>query len=359
MIGAVCREFGKPLSIETVELQPPHAGEVRVAIKACGICHSDIHSIDGAWGGDLPAIFGHEAAGIVEEVGNGVEGLQPGQHVVVTLIRACHRCRLCLTGQPALCEGGSRLDMETPLRAIDGTPIRQGVKTAAFAEAVIVDASQAIPIPDDVPLASACLLACAVITGFGAVVNTAQLEAGNSIVVIGAGGVGMNAIQAAALAGAAQVIAVDVAAAKLQLASRFGATDTIDAAALGPVDAVRGITGGAGVDVAVVTVGSGNAVEEAIKMVRRGGTLVLVGMPATGVMSRIDSGDVAYNGQRIFGSKMGSSVPQTDIPRLIRLYRAGQLKLEELVSNRYPLAQINEAIACTKRGDAIRNVVEM
>jgi S-(hydroxymethyl)glutathione dehydrogenase / alcohol dehydrogenase len=357
--AAVCRDFGRPLSIEHVELGEPHAGEVRVAIRACGICHSDLHSIDGAWGGDLPAIFGHEAAGIIEHVGEGIEGLRPGQHVVVTLIRACRRCLMCSIGQPALCEGSLRLDAESPIHATDGTPIRQGVKTGAFAESVLVDASQVVPIPDEVPFASGCLLACAVLTGFGAVVNTARVESGASVVVIGAGGVGLNAIQAAALAGAARVIAIDIAPAKLQMAPRFGATDTIDGKQLEVGAAVRDLTNGKGADVVVVTAGSGLAVEQGMKLARRAGTVVVVGMPPVGEMSRIDPMQVAYYGQRIVGSKMGSATPQVDIPRLVMLYRAGRLKLDELVTNRYPLAAINDGIAAARAGDSIRSVVVM
>jgi S-(hydroxymethyl)glutathione dehydrogenase/alcohol dehydrogenase len=357
--AAVCRDFGQPLSIERVELGEPHAGEVTVAIMACGICQSDIHSIDGAWGGDLPAIFGHEAAGIIERLGDGVEGLRPGQHVVVTLIRACRRCLMCSIGQPALCEGSLRLDTENPIRATDGTPIRQGVKTGAFAESVLVDASQVVPIPDEVPFTSGCLLACAVITGFGAVVNTAHVESGARVVVIGAGGVGLNAVQAAALAGAARVIAIDIAPAKLQMASQFGATDAIDAQRVDVEAAVRDLTDGHRADVVVVTAGSGAAVEQGIRLARRAGTVVVVGMPPAGEISRINPGQVAYDGQRIVGSKMGSARPQLDIPRLVMLYRAGCLKLDEQVTNRYPLAEINEGIACAHRGEGIRNVVVM
>ena len=359
MKAAVCREFGKPLRIEEVDIGPPQHGELKIAIKASGICQSDTHMIEGAWGGELPAIFGHEAAGVVAEVGDGVEGLKPGQRVVATLIRACHRCYFCSIGQPALCETTFRLDVETPIRAADGTPIRQGLKTAAFAESIVVDASQVVPIPDEVPFEGACLLACAVITGFGAVVNTAQVESGSTVVVVGAGGVGLNAVQGAAIAGAARVIAVDIAPAKLQIAPRFGATDTIDAARADVEGTVRAMTSGRGADVVVVTAGAGTAVEQGIKLVRRAGTLVVVGMPPSGVTSRMDSAQFAHDGQRILGSKMGSSRPQADIPRLVRLYRDGRLKLDELVSGRYPLGQINDAIARARTGETIRNVVVM
>ena len=357
MKAAVCREFGKPLIIEDVELDSPQAGEIRVRLAACGICQSDVHSIEGAWGGVLPSVFGHEAAGIVDEVGDGVEGLRPGQHVVVTLIRACHRCFFCRLGQPALCETSFRLDREPPLKAADGSPIGQGTRTGGFAEAVLVEASQAVRIPDAIPLDSAALLACAVITGFGAVVNTAGVQAGNSVVVIGTGGVGLNAVQAAALSGARPVIAVDIAQRKLGVARRFGATDTINPREEDVEARVASLTAGRRADTVIVTAGSGPAVEQAITLARRAGTIVLVGMPPSGNASRIDPGQVAHDGQRILGSKLGSAQPQIDISRLVRLYQSGRLKLDELVSRTYSLGEINEAIASSAGGDAIRNVI--
>ena len=357
MKAAVCREFGTPLIIEDVALDSPRAGEVRVRLTACGICQSDVHSMEGAWGGVLPSVFGHEAAGIVDEVGDGVEGLQPGQHVVVTLIRACHQCFFCRIGQPALCETSFRLDRETPLTAADGSPIGQGTRTGGFAEAVLVDASQAVRIPDDVPLDSAALLACAVITGFGAVVNTAGVQAGNSVVVIGTGGVGLNAIQAAAVSGAGPVIAVDIDGRKLEVARSFGATHVINPRGEDVDAVVARLTDGRRADTVIVTAGSGSAVEQGIRLARRAGSVVLVGMPPSGNTSRIDPGQVAHDGQRILGSKVGSAQPQIDIPRLVRLYQDGHLKLDELVSTRYPLGEINEAVASSARGDAIRNVI--
>ena len=357
MKAAVCREFGKPLVIEEVDIASPKAGELRVSMKACGICQSDVHSIGGAWGGVLPAVFGHEAAGIVEQVGEGVAGFQVGQHVVVTLIRACHRCYFCSQGQPALCEATFRLDVESPLTAPDGMAIRQGLRTGAFAESILVEASQAVAIPDDVPLESACMLACAVITGFGAVVNTADVQPGSSVVVIGTGGVGINAVQAAAIAGAESVIAVDVAQRKLEMACRLGATHAINPASEEVEEKVRSLTNRRGADTVIVTVASGSGVEQGMALMRRGGTLVVVGMPASGVTSRLHTAEFAHDGQRILGSKMGSAQPQIDVPRLIGLYRDGRLKLDELVSNRFPLAEINDAIASTKRGEVVRNVI--
>jgi len=356
MKAAVCREFRTPLAIEEVGIASPQSGEVKVQVKACGICQSDVHSIEGAWGGRLPAVFGHEAAGIVDAVGPGVDGLRAGQHVVVTLIRACHRCEFCARGQPVFCEATLRLDRESPITAGDGTVIAQGLRTGAFAESIVVDASQAVPIPDDIPLDAASLLACAVITGFGAVVNTAGVESGSSVVVIGTGGVGLNAVQAAALCGARPIIAVDLSDQKLAVARAFGATHAINPNGEDLVAAVTALVGRRRADTVIVTAGSAMAVEQGVTLARRGGTVVLVGMPPSGVAT-IDPGQIAHDGKRILGSKLGSARPQIDVPRLLSLYHAGRLKLDELVSNRYPLSDINAAIASAGRGGVVRNVI--
>ena len=356
MKAAVRREFHAPLAIEEVDIASPQSGELKVQVKACGICQSDIHSIEGAWGGALPAIFGHEAAGIIDAVGPGVDDLRPGQHVVVSLIRACRRCAFCAQGQPVFCEGTFRLDRESPITAGDGTSIVQGMHTGAFAESIVVDASQAVPIPDDIPFEAASLLACAVITGFGAVVNTAGVEPGSSIVIIGTGGVGLNAVQAAALSGARPIIAVDISNQKLTAARAFGATQTINPNEEDLGAAVTALTGRRRADTVIVTAGSAAAVEQGITLARRGGTIVLVGMPPSGVAT-IDPGQIAHDGQRILGSKLGASRPKIDLPRILSLYRDGRLKLDELVSQRYPLRDINAAIASAGRGDVVRNVI--
>ena len=197
MKAAVCYEFGKPLVVEEVKIDPPRAGEVKVGMVATAICHSDIHLIKGDWGGELPVIAGHEAAGIVEEVDESVTRVKPGDHVVVSLLRACGRCFYCTTGSPYICEDVYLLDTESPLHTIQGEPIHHGIRTAAFAEYTIVDHSQVVQIPKEFPLDRAALLACGVITGVGAVTNTAQVEPNSSVVVIGAGGVGLNAVQGA------------------------------------------------------------------------------------------------------------------------------------------------------------------
>jgi S-(hydroxymethyl)glutathione dehydrogenase / alcohol dehydrogenase len=231
------------------------------------------------------------------------------------------------------------------------------LRTAAFAEHVVVEASQAVVVPESLPLDSASLLACGVITGFGAVINTAAMRRGASAVVIGAGGVGLNAIQGGAIAGAGVVVALDVVDAKLEAACRFGATHALRADRAGVVDEVRRLCGGRGADYVFVAVGARSAVEQAFAMAARSGAVVLVGIPASGVTVEMDPGNVAGDNQRILGSKMGGARIREDIPKLIGLYQAGTLKLDELISGRYPLERINEAIASVKRGAALRNVI--
>lgn len=357
MKAAVCRAFGKPLTIEEVSLASPGHGEVKVKLAACAICHSDISFMRGEWGGALPAVYGHEAAGVVEAVGPGVANLQPGDHAVVTLIRSCGQCRHCAQGTPVQCETQFALDRDGPIVDRDGTRLHQAMRSGAFAEYVTVHASQAVAIDKDVPLDSASLLACGVITGFGAVTNTAQMRMGANAVVIGAGGVGLNSIQACALSGAARTIAVDLSDAKLEAAKGFGATDTVNPARENAKDKVFALTGGRGADYVFVTVGAKAAFDQAPSLIGRGGTVVAVGMPPDGVMSAYDPGTLANYSQRVLGSKMGSARVQVDIPQLVGLYKAGRLKLDELISGRYPLEQINEAVASVERGEALRNVI--
>lgn len=356
MKAAICYEFNQPLVIEEVHIDPPQAGEVKVKMVACAICHSDIHYMEGAWGGTLPAVYGHEAAGIVQEVGAGVTDLHPGDHVVVSLIRSCGHCVNCAQGSPHLCEATFPLDRENRLHTVDGTPLHQAMRTGAFAEAIIVEKSQVVKVPKDMPLDSASLLACGVITGVGAVTNTAQVPFGSSAVVIGTGGVGLNSVQGAALAGAYPIIAIDLNDEKLKAAQSFGATHTINPTTVDAVASVTALTG-SGADFVFVTVGSARAMAQGMDLIRPGGTMVLVGMPASGVKLEIEAANFAGYGQRVLGSKMGSTRLQVDIPKLVALYEDGRLRLDELITKRYPLAEINEAIAAVKQGKALRNVI--
>jgi S-(hydroxymethyl)glutathione dehydrogenase/alcohol dehydrogenase len=355
--AAVCHAFGEPLVVEELELDRPRPGEVRVRVAACAICHSDVAYASGAWGGDVPAVYGHEAAGVVEEVAGAPNGLAPGDHVVVTLVRSCGTCHICRRGQPALCATRFALDERSPLRSSDGTVVAQGLRTAAFAEHVLVHHSQVVPIPRELPFDRACLLACGVVTGYGAVVNTAQVAAGDSVAVIGAGGVGLNCVQGAVLAGAEPIVALDLAAGRQAAARAFGATHVLDPARGDAPRAVRELTEGRGVDCAVVAAGATSAVELALQLVRRGGTIVIVGMPASGAVVEIEPAGLAHDGIRILGSKLGSTRPALDVPLLAGLYLDGRLRLDELISSRSPLESINDALGSAARGEALRAVI--
>lgn len=357
MKAAVCREFGKPLVIEEVSLADVGPGEVKVKLAATAVCHSDISYADGAWGGDLPAVYGHECAGVVESVGLGVTTVKPGDSVVVTLIRSCGHCHGCVRGMPVTCSTQFPLDAKSPIIDKSGKPLVQSMRTGGFAEQVLVHESQCVTIPDNIPMTSASLLACGVITGFGAVTNTARVPAGSHVVVIGTGGVGLNSIQGARVSGARTVIAVDIADNKLDAAKEFGATHGINSSKENVLDRVMQLTDSRGADYVFVTVGAKGAFDSSYALLAKGGSTVLVGMPASGVMSEIDPGTMAAYSQNVLGSKMGSARIQVDIPNLVDLYRQKRVKLDELITKTYPLEQINEAISAVKRGEALRNVI--
>lgn len=352
----MCRAFGEPLTIEELTLADPGPGLLRVDLDACAICHSDISYVDGLWGGALPAVYGHEAVGRVVEVGDGV-GVEVGSTVVVTLVRSCGECRYCRRGQTVACTATWSLDERSPLTDADGAAVTHGLRTAAFAEEVVVHESQVVVIPDDLTAASAALLACGVITGVGAVTNTAGLEAGATAVVIGCGGVGLNVVQGAVLAEAAVVVAVDLEPTKLAFARSLGATHVADPAGDDVAAIVAEATGGAMADYVFVAAGAKAAFDGAPALAAPMGAIVLVGMPATGVTTEIDPGTIAAMNQRILGSKMGSSVIADDIPALVTAYRAGRLELDRLVSSTVPLDRINEAMDEVRAGAALRNVI--
>jgi len=352
--AAVCREFGAPMSIETITLADPAAGEIEVKLAACAICHSDISYAEGGWGGPLPAVFGHEAAGTVTAIGEGVRNFAVGDTVLATLFRACGQCPSCIGSHPATCTTG--FDTASHPLSVAGEKIEQGLRTGAFAESVVVDQSQVVKIPADIPMDAASLLSCGVITGVGAVVNTAGLRAGQTCVVIGAGGVGLNAIQGARIAGAARIVAVDMTEEKLEIAKEFGATDGVLATEARPWSAAKKIIGG-GADYVFVTVGAIPAFETAMRYLGAHGKMVMVGMPHSGEKVTYEPVMVAAIGQQMIGSKMGDGVLARDIPWMVDMYQQGRLKLDELVSGRWSLDQINEAIADTKTGAARRNVI--
>ncbi len=354
--AAVCRAFNEPLVIEDVQLAPPGTGEVEVTLDAVAICHSDISYASGAWGGFLPAVYGHEAAGIISAVGDANEGFKVGDAVVVTLIRACGSCPSCAGGQPTICETPYDT-VKGPLRAADGGPLEQAMACGAFAEKVVVSHRQIVKIPENMPKDVASLLSCGVITGVGAAVNAAGLRAGQDVVVIGAGGVGLNAIQGARIAGARRIVAVDMTEEKLAIAKEFGATHGVLATSKAPWKDAYKALGGRGADAVLITVGAIPAYDQAVRYLGRGGKAIMIGMPHSGDTASYEPVILAALGQGLIGSKMGDVVIQRDIPWMIDLYEQGRLKLDELISGRWTLDQINEAIADTKTGSAKRNVI--
>ena len=363
MRAAVLREFNRPLTVEDVTLDEPRAGEVLVRLAASGVCRSDLHAQEGrSVVANPPMVLGHEGAGVVEAVGPGVLGVAPGDHVVIALYGPCGRCEPCRTGQLQRCNGPSRqstfgymADGTTRLHVGDEV-IRPMVGAGSLAEYSVVAEAMTVKVPDDVPLESAALTGCGVTTGIGAALNIAQVQPGSTVVVIGCGGVGLNVIQGSVVAGARRVIAVDTMAGKLDLASDFGATDCL-LAGEDPVAAVRQLVPG-GVDYAFEVIGIPAVVRQAFEMTRDGGTAIMVGSPPAGEDISID-GRLLFSDRRLLGCMGGANIPQRDIPRIIELYRAGKLKLDELISQRLPLDRVNDAFEALHHGEVARSVITL
>ncbi len=356
MRAAVLREFGAPLSVEEVTLAPPGPEEARVRIDACAVCHSDLRALAGGWGGRLPAVYGHEAAGRVLEAGVAAGGLVAGDTVAVHLVRHCGACGDCARGGPTQCQAEFELDRPGPLSDGAGGRIVQGFRTGAFAEEVVVHRSQVVRVPPSLAPECAALLSCGVLTGYGAAVNAGRVRPGESVAAFGAGGVGMNCIQGAAVAGAERIVAVDVSDRKLAVARSFGATHTVNARREDAVRRIRELTGG-GADCVLATIVTDPAFAAAYASLRRGGRLVMVGMADDGARIALDPTDVADRGVRILGTKMGGRSPVADIPELVAMHAAGRLRLEELISGTWPLDRINDALDDSRSGESIRNVV--
>ena len=365
MKGAVLYAAGQPLQIEELTLQNPRAGEVMVRVAAGGVCHSDLHVMNGDLNAPLPVVLGHEGAGIVEKVGSGVSDFKPGDHVVLLWRASCGECFFCLSGRPALCDLGAgirwsgHLGDGTSRFSKGGEEIRHFAGVSSFAELTVLPREGLVKIDPDIPLQQAAVVGCAVMTGVGAVINTARVEPGASMVVVGCGGVGLNVIQGGNLAGAEKIIAVDVLDNKLEYARQFGATHTINASQVEPIEAIKELTDGRGADYAFEVIGNPRTIAQAYRMIRRGGTLVVVGVaPVTAEVS-INASSLMLEEKMIRGSLYGSCVPKLDTPRILNLYKAGKLKLDELISREYPLSKINEAFDALRKGEVARSVIRM
>jgi S-(hydroxymethyl)glutathione dehydrogenase/alcohol dehydrogenase len=354
--AAVMYGVGQPLVIEDVEIAEPQAGEVLVKTGASGVCHSDLHFMEGTWMFPPPVVLGHESAGIVEKVGEGVTNVKPGDRVVIAFVASCGNCDRCVTGRPNLCTNTSAIGRPGRITK-GGNNIFQFAGMGAFAEKQLVDAKACVHVPDGVPLEVACLVGCSVMTGVGAVTNTAKIPVGSTVAVVGAGGVGLNIIQGAKLAGASRIIAVDLLENKLAAAKEFGATDVVDGSQGDPVAQVSALTGG-GVDYAFEAIGLTKTAEQCFAMVKRGGTAVVVGMlPLASTLNLAQAGTAFLGEKGIIGSYYGSTRQTYDMPWLMELYRQKRLKIDELITRRYELGQINEAYAALKNGEVNRSVI--
>lgn len=361
MKAAVLYKPNTPLEVVDVQQQGPQAGEARVTVKAAGVCHSDWHVINGDWTLPLPMVLGHEAAGIVEEVGPGVTAVRPGDHVIFSFRPHCGRCLYCSTGRSVLCDGYTSprwgmLDGTFRLRR-DGQDIFQMARLGTFAERVVCPAEMLVPIRRDMPWPQAALVGCCVPTGVGAVTRCARVEAGASVLVVGCGGVGLNVVQGARLAGAVTIVACDLLDSKLEFARAFGATHAVNASREKVVDRVRELTGGRGVDYAFDAIGGEATTLQILEAVRPGGTAVIVGMAAMAVRAPVTPYLMALQEKTLTGTMYGSVRPNLDFPRLVDLYLDGRLKIDELVSRTYRLDEINDGFAALRSGSVARGVI--
>lgn len=357
MQAAVLREAPGELSIENVSLDKPQRHEVRIRTAAAGVCQTELHIMEGKNPAELPCVLGHESAGVVTAIGEDVTYVKPGDHVVTCVSRFCGECRQCLTGHPSLCHYVStgRPTAEAPALSQAGHPINQFVGLASFAEEMLVHERNTVKIAPEIPFDRAAIVGCAVLTGCGAVFNSAQVKPGSTVAVIGCGGVGLNCIQGAVIAGALRVIAIDQVPSKLKLAQQFGATDVIDASTCDPVEAVKELTNG-GVEYSFEAIGITSTVEQALAMLCRGGVTTAIGMIPEGASVSVHGADMMAE-RRLQGCRMGSNRFRLDIPRLLEFYQQGRLMLDELVSNRVKLKDINAAYETLKTGEVARSVI--
>ena len=358
--AAVLYEVKKPLVVEDVELLEPGPHEVQVRWVANGVCHSDLHVMTGDYPHPLPVILGHEAAGVVEKTGAGVETVKPGDHVCSSYIPSCGRCWYCISGQPTMCALRDKprwfmLDGTSRFRK-SGQPLHHFLQVAGYATHTVLPEQSVIPIRKDAPLDLACLVSCGVLAGAGPVFNRAKVPPGASVAVFGCGGVGLNTIQAARMVGAGKIIAVDVNKQKLTWAEEFGATHAVDASTEDPVARVHAISGMGGVDFAFEVVGTQKTIEQALLATHRGGTCVIVGVSPAGTKVSVDPS--LFLQQRVLtGSSFGAGHQRTDVPMLIDLYMSGRYRLDELISRRVSLGELNHAFDLMLRGEVKRSVV--
>lgn len=363
MKAAVLREIGKPLVLEEVDLDPPKEHEVRVRIAAAGVCRSDLHFMHGNAIIKTPAVLGHEGSAIVEEVGEQVTRVKAGDHVILSFAPHCGHCPSCLSGHANLCDrhmatGGTLFDGTVRLHAA-GEDLAHMGKVACFAEHAVVPDTGCIPIDNDFSLEQAALIGCSVTTGVGAALFNAHVQPGSTVAVIGAGGVGLNVMQGARLLNASKVIAVDINDGALEFAGRFGATDVVNPRSEDAVKRIRELTGGQGVDFAFEVFGSAETATMAYKATKKGGTTVLVGLAPVGEEAGFDVTEMVRMEKKVQGTYYGSAVPAVDMYKMVDYARSGQIDVGGLITNRYPLDQINEAYEELARGPVGRGIISM
>lgn len=358
MKAAVLREAGGPLSVEAVRIDAPSPREVLIRTAACGVCRSDLHFVDGSFPHPMPTVPGHEAAGVVEAVGQGVTHVKPGDHVVTFLTVYCGTCPFCLGGRPSLCvDPSTRRPADAPprLALADGTPLAPFLNLSAFAERMLVHEHACVAIDPAMPLDRAALLGCAVITGAGSIFNDSRVRPGESVAVIGAGGIGLAAINAAKIAGAGMILAIDPVAEKRALALRMGATHALDPSGDGTARSILSLTGG-GVDYAIEAVGRADTAELAWAILKRGGTATILGMIAPGQSVSLP-GPSFLTGKKLQGSLLGSTRFPIDLPRLVRMYLDGLLDLDTMVAETISLDGVNHALDRLRQGSTVRSVI--
>lgn len=362
MKAAVLRAYREPLTIEDIDLLSPQTGEIRIRFAASGICHSDMTRIEGARPSALPIVLGHEASAYVEELGPGVDGLQVGDRIVLSFLYDCGRCFYCRSGHPNLCEmgigmlrNGTMPDGTTRLRK--GDEVLYHMTVSSFAEEAVVPARCATKIPDEMPMDVAALIGCAVLTGTGAVFNTAPVKPGDSVLVVGSGGVGLNAVQAAAIAGASIILVSDMNPDKLAMAKSFGATHLVNPRDEDPVARAKALTGGRGVDFAFEAIGNKVTIQQCYDAIRPAGKAIVIGVAESGSCCEIEALTLPFTEKVLTGSMYGGARPRLDVERLVDLYTRDKLKLDELISQSYRLDQINEAFHDLHEGRLARGLI--
>jgi S-(hydroxymethyl)mycothiol dehydrogenase len=353
--GVVARAQGEPVSVEPIVVPTPGPGEVVVEVRACGVCHTDLHYREGGISDEFPFLLGHEAAGVVEAVGTGVSQVREGDYVVLNWRAVCGQCRACSRGRPWYCFDTH--NAEQPMTLEDGTPLSPALGIGAFAEKTLVAAGQCTKVDPSASPAAVGLLGCGVMAGVGAAINTGAVGRGDTVAVIGCGGVGAAAVAGARLAGASAIIAIDVDERKLSSARRLGATHVVDAANTDPVEAVRGLTGGVGADVVIEAVGRPETYEQAFYMRDLAGTVVLVGVPTPDMKIELPLLDVFGRGGALKSSWYGDCLPSRDFPMLVDLYLQGRLDLDAFVTETVGLDEVEKAFARMHEGGVLRSVV--